>query len=259
MKVPMLRQGLPDLESIDLCAIDFDSCLVPGISKVTVARYIGLMILTTPGDWLHLPRLSKAALLLLVTRLRQQVVGGISDGDLVQLYARLLEPLPYHMFQHAARRIPSRLRPSVVDTFKWLADRWPVGVVSLALDVVLAAVDDYLAVQTGHRFAFLYGNNLAKLTAGNETQAVLTATDKRNCLAMALNTLGCQRPLVIGHDKEDLGMVELAREMGGISIGINPAPRLSKAFDIVLRDQDWYVLPDVLMDMLTTPSDQSYR
>ncbi len=226
--------------------------MYPGISKVAIARDVGIALAATPkrgSDRRHIPKIGVAAGLLVTVRLWQRLTGHVSDGDLVQLYARLLGTIPKAYFRDAAAAIPSRLLPGVEETFGWLADRWPVGVISLALVDVLEAVDDHLAERTGQRFAFVFcGNRIEQLNAKSSTRPVLSAEDKRFHMAEQLARLGCHRPLVIGHDREDLGLVELAREMGGVSLGLNPHPDIAGHFDLLVPSGDWREVPTLLLD-----------
>ncbi len=230
------------LTSLDACILDFDDCLYPGISKVSVAIHAGQSVIFNPyhfSDCCHLPRLALAAAALLASRASQRLGGPTTNADLVRQYMRLLRPIPLPYFQAAAARIPSRLRPGAWDSLGWLAARWSVCIVSLALTDVLDAVDAELQARTGYGFAFKRGNDLAKWRSGQAFSPVLTAEDKRAHMAEALAQIKCRHPLVIGHDDEDMGMVELAREMGGVSIGFAPPARLAPRFDLVLPRPDW--------------------
>lgn len=242
----MARPNLPTLNDIDVCVVDFDGCMVQGISKVAVAQQIGLTVARRPFRGEHrryLPRLGLAAIILYACRFWQKIGGGVTDADLVRLYGRLLATIPLESFRQSAKQIPARLFPGVEGTFQWLAERWPVGVVSLALLEVLEAADAYLKATTGHQFAFICGNSIQELQAGTGTGLVLTAADKRAHMAEQLARLGCTCPLVIGHDGEDLGLTELAREMGGISLGLKPAPKMANHFDLSLPSHDWSQIP----------------
>jgi hypothetical protein len=243
------ERDLPYLDSIDVCVTDFDGCMYPGISKVKVARDVGIAIAAKPirsCDRRHIPRIGIAAVILVICRLWQKLTSRVSDADLVRLYARLLSPIPSEYFRRAAAGIPPKLLPGVEEAFGWLAERWPVGVVSLALVDVLEAVDRHLEVHTGHRFDFLCGNHITALQAETDSRPVLTAEDKRVHMADQIARLGCSCPLVIGHDREDLGLVELAREMGGVSIGLKPHPCIAHHFDLVVSSGDWMEIPFLL-------------
>jgi phosphoglycolate phosphatase-like HAD superfamily hydrolase len=238
-----------DLDRIDVCVTDFDGCMYPGISKVAVARDVALALAATPkrgSDRRHIPKVGVAAGLLVTLRLWQRLTGHVSDGDLVRFYARLLGTVPRGYFRDAAAAIPPRLLPGVEEAFAWLTDRWPVGVISLALMEVLQAVEDHLAASTGGRFAFICGNRIDELNAKSCVRPVLSAGDKRFHMADQLARLGCRRPLVIGHDREDLGLVALAREMGGVSLGFKPRPEIADRFDLIVQSGDWREVPILL-------------
>jgi hypothetical protein len=225
--------------------------MYPGISKVAVAQDVGIALAATPkrgSDRRHIPKIGVAAGLLVTLRFWQKLTGHVSDGDLVRFYARILGTVPRDYFRDAAAAIPPRLLPGVEEAFAWLTDRWPVGVISLALVDVLEAVDDHLAARTGQRFAFVCGNRIEELNAKSSTRPVLSAQDKRFHMAEQLARLGCHRPLVIGHDREDLGLVELAREMGGVSLGLNPRPDIAGHFDLLVLSGDWREVPTLLLD-----------
>jgi hypothetical protein len=121
-----------------------------------------------------------------------------------------------------------------------------VGTISLALTDVLDAVDAHLKQRTGHQFAFKCGNRIEELQAGTADQPVLTREDKRAHMAVQMARLSCVCPLVIGHDREDLGLVDLARDMGGLSIGLNPSLPIAHHFDLTIQSRDWNKIPRLL-------------
>lgn len=241
------------LAGIQVCALDFDGCMVHGISKVWVAQSVTRAIAFRPissQDRRYLPRLSLTGAILVACRLWQRATGRLTDADLVRLYVHLLDPIPRNYFVRAASEVPARLLPGVEAAFAWLAARWPVGVISLALTDVLTAVDRHLAARTSHCFAFMLGNQLSINRTSPPQLRVLTAADKRACLAEVLAGRGWTRPLVIGHDREDLGLVALARELGGLSLGLGPSAALAGEFDLILPSGDWHSIPHVLQGAL---------
>lgn len=239
------RQTSLKTGQIDVCVVDFDGCMIPGISKVIVARDVALMIALRPlqqKDRIYLPRMAAAAAFLFAARAWQKSSGRLTDGDLVRLYVRFMDPIPDRYFLHAAEKIPRRFLPGVERAFQWLADRWPVGVISLALLPVLEAADLYLSQAAEASFAFKCGNELSF----SQTQQILSADDKRTRMEKELNMLNCSCPLVIGHDQDDLEMAALAREMGGFSVGLAPPAAIADQFDIVIPSRNWHLIPAAL-------------
>ncbi len=99
--------GKLDPAGLDACVLDFDDCLYPGISKVSVAIRVSLSILLSPyqsADRQHLPRLALAAAILLVSRTSQHLGWRTTNADLVRsMWAPAAILLPY--FQAAAGRL----------------------------------------------------------------------------------------------------------------------------------------------------------
>ncbi len=111
---------------------------------------------------------------------------------------------------------------------------WATRIISLALTEILDGVDAELEVRTDYRLAFKRGNDLERWRSGQAALQVFTAQDKRVHTAQNLDRMKSQRPIVIGHDDEDMGMVELAREMAGVSIGFAPPACEAPQFDFVV-------------------------
>ena len=95
----------------------------------------------------------------------------------------------------------------------------------------LEAADQYLQNQTGHPLVFKCGNRMDPSWLASD-RAVLTGEDKRRYMLQVISQMGSHCPLVIGNDAEDMGLVEVAREMGGVSHGFDPKPQLAAQFDL---------------------------
>lgn len=228
---------------IDVCILDFDNCLYPGISKVHAFVSVVWLVMLAPkqiNDWALLPHLGFSGVYLLALRLRQQVIHDITDGQLVQMYQEAFSSIPRHYFKRAAGTISKRVFPGALETIAFVSRVCPVGIISLAIIDVLEAVNQRLMKEYSFSLAFIHGN---ELTAGDNPKQVLTAEDKRRLMQTEVGRLGCKSPLVVGHDEEDLGMVALAREMGGISVGLNPNPHISHYFDYFMEPNDWCDVP----------------
>jgi phosphoserine phosphatase len=239
----------PPPSSVDTCFLDFDGCMYPGISKIEVARCALLDLAVHPrsfSDRMLLVRLFLASGRLIGARLVQKLAGRYTDGELVRMYLRWLEPIPASTIATAVQHIPARLVPGTIETFEWLARRMSVNVVSLALHEVLEAVDRHLRETTGLAFSGLRGNRLHAAFLDQGFGPVLTAEDKVQHMRALLSASGSTRPLVIGHDLEDIGMAELARELSGFSIGVNPEKRAAGSFDACLFTSDWTGFPELL-------------
>jgi hypothetical protein len=244
--------GSPPWTKVDVCVMDFDSCIYPGISKVAIALDLTVRILFAPfswQDWRYLPRLAYAGVYLLFLRLVQKISGHPLDGELVQSYQKLLGVLPEGYFRASARRILRHLNPQVLETFRLIGTRIPVGIISLALEPMLAEFDAMLRQDGLPGLAFSFGNP-PKPQSGGSSKQVLTGEHKRRLLMEVLENHKWERPLVIGNDREDLGMIDLAHEKGGIAIGIAPSREIASHFDYPLSSRRWDEVKQILAKLL---------
>jgi len=235
----------------DIIILDFDGCLYPGISKVRVAIDITLNLAIRPyqpADRRLLPHMGLSAMILILTRLQQRIGNRITDGDLVKRYQRHLGSLTLSYFEAASQRIVGSLYPGAIETLAFLCRVGNCGVISLALNPVLAALNTRLRSEHDCSLAFYHGNSISSFRAKMSDRPVLNGQDKRDFMIAEIENRGCKTPLIIGNDLEDVPMAVLAKEMGGMSIGFNPRKSARAHFDIAVYGRNWYRLSSIVRE-----------
>ncbi|MBI5963625.1 MAG: hypothetical protein HY863_09145 [Chloroflexi bacterium] len=233
----------------DLIILDFDGCLYPGISKVRIAIDLTLTLAIKPNhptDRSFLPHLGLTALELMFMRLYQKIDSRITNGTLVKQYQKRLGYLPSSYVETASRNLILKLYPGALETLVFLCRRGSCGVISLALDSVLFALDTTLRSRYACSLAFYYGNPLSQFEWEWSNGPVVSGWEKREFMLREIEKRKSKIPLVIGNDVEDIPMAILAKEMGGLSIGFNPTRSAKSYFDINLYDNNWYQLGSIL-------------
>ena len=218
---------------LDLCILDFDHCLYPGISKVAVALKITRQIAFSPkdpGDRKFLPGLLAAGSALLILRIWQKGTGKITDGDLVRHYLAWLGSIPPEYFHVVAQEVAGDLSVDVLRTVAEISNRMPVGIISLALEPVIEAVEVRLFETYGCSFAFKHCNQIWGDIEAQAAKRVLDGKDKLKYMEVEVQRLGSRRPFVVGNDLTDSLMAQRARDMGGYALGINPAEKAREWF-----------------------------
>ena len=61
-----------------------------------------------------------------------------------------------------------------------------------------------------------------------------------------------ERPLVIGHQVDELLMARCARDLGGLSIGFNPDFDVERQFDVIVKARDWTPILSLFKDAFST-------
>ena len=230
----------------DLVALDLDECIFPGFSQEALGARVARRLLRKPlhrGDRRLFPRLLAGGVYRAWTRLKQLVGLRTPSRQLIAWYEWTMRGIPEEYFARAARSLPKRSFPLAAETIALLAEHAPTGIVSLGLDVVARV---YVASWPGlsyfeaNTMIFEPGPDGERVFAGYDHERMFTAgEDKRRAIERRLAASGAATPLVIGHNDDDVPMARLARERGGLAIGVNPSSRLHDEFDAVATGPDW--------------------
>jgi len=230
----------------DLVALDLDECIFPGISQealgVGVARRL-LRRLRRKGDRGFLPKLFIGGAYRAWTRAKRLVGPETPVPRLVAWYEWAMRGIPEEYFAEAARALPKRSFPLAAETVELLAGQAPTGIVTLGLDVVARAYAEQfpgLSFFEANRVVFQPGGGSERLFLGYDHGRLLASgEDKRRAVERRLRESGKSVPVAVGHNYDDLPLARLARERGGLAIGVNPHPRLWDEFDAVATGPDW--------------------
>ncbi len=253
----------------EIVALDLDQCIHPGYTQVALGRRVARRLLWAPRrrrDRRLLAQLGWGGVLFGVREAKRLFGVETPMRRLMRWYERVMAGVPEAYLVEAARAIPARSFAFASETVGLLAAQAPTGIVSLGLDVVARAYVEAFGGGGGPGLSFSESNVVAfggcvgeRVFAGYDRGALLEdGADKRRALERRMASLGAGVATVVGHSADDVAVAALARETGGLGIGLNPPWRLRGAFDVVVRGRDWermYALAAVLLGMrvLTGP------
>ncbi len=235
--------------NIDLVVADLDECIYPGITKIALLKNL-CFLLARKGkirDIVRLLRIISFFPLLLALRLSQLCGIGIDNRLLIVVFIRMLNGVPISFLEKAAEGIPAGSAKGCAETLAMLEKKSPTGIISQSLDVVLEAYARAFTRKGKPVISFYDGNGLLleekkgiKVVSGPRmNNAVLTPGDKEARARQRMKEFQSLRPLAIGHGAEDVSMMRLASEAGGLAVGVNPCPEAKKVCDIAFRNKDW--------------------
>ena len=241
------------LEKCGVAIFDLDDCVYPGTTTLTMvwrntSRILLLMIKMGPVLAL---RVVVGGLLLGILKLGE-LFEITSSRHLVRILYWAAKGMPLsHLVQHVAN-LPVRTHLGVGEVTELLRKHMPCGLVSLALQPVLERFREK------YGFTFVRGNPLLiekrgeqEYLGGQPEKCILGGEDKRGVVQEAVAKYGATSLLVFGHHKEDLGMMQLAREKGGLAVGIRPEFEMEPYCDIISRRRDWREISVLLRDLLS--------
>ncbi|MBM4037133.1 MAG: hypothetical protein FJ290_01350 [Planctomycetes bacterium] len=226
----------------DLAALDLDECIFPGISQEALGAPIARRLLHG-SDCRFLPRLVAGGAYRAWTRLKKLFGIRTPSSQLIAWYEWTMRGIPEEHFLQATRLLPKRSRPFAAETIALLAEHAPAGIVTLGLDVVARAYVERwpgLSFFEANTVVFQQGpGGRSVFTRYDRERMLATGEDKRRAVERRLGESGASVPLVVGHNDDDVPLARLARERGGLAIGVNPPLRLSDEFDAVATGPDW--------------------
>jgi phosphoserine phosphatase len=234
----------------DIVVIDLDQCLFPGFSQTALARRVLRKILLSPfkaSDHRFLPQLLRGGLFIVHALLRESFGYTTSTLEMMSRFEAAMKRIPLEYFLLFAKTLPSRSYPGSLETIRELSHAAPVGIISLSIDLILREFQESLNEKGGVCLAFFDSNELyfekvngRTVFLGYKRSALRTDKNhKGECLIQRMAQYGATRPFVIGHNCDDLEMVRIAKESGGLSMGFNPPVQLAGSFDVQVTAKDW--------------------
>lgn len=232
------------LGKMDLVLIDLDDCIYPGTTNVVLFRNLCLLLICSrrTKDLFYLFRFLRFLPILLSMKCLQLLGLGVGNTELTLFFSQMIEEVPFSYLQTVAMPIPSNSFPGVGETLNVLSRKAKVGIVSLGLDIVL---EEYkIQFKDGERpLIDFYDGNPVIQKISKET------IDKSKKVRERIEEFKAEMPLVIGHNLDDLGMMKVSKEYGGLVLGFNPSQEIIKECDIVVKAKDWQPLAKYLQSI----------
>ena len=246
-----LKNALKDL---DLVVADLDECIFPGITKVILYRNICLLLIRSrqAKNCLLLGQLLTHALIVTLMKLVQMLCPGITNKQLILYFAKIIKPVSFSYLQKAAQSIPGRSYAGARETLEILSKKATVGIISQGLDIVL---NEYVRQFNGSERSiidFWDGNALSDLIDWEnraDNGFIFNQHDKEVHTRRSILQFGAKKAMVIGHNRDDLGMIRVVREYDGIVVGFNPTSEVEKWCDIVVTGKDWMRLKQIVREL----------
>ncbi|MBN2431590.1 MAG: hypothetical protein JXQ27_08950 [Acidobacteria bacterium] len=243
------------LAAADVAVLDVDGCMYPGYTQITLGHRLlnGFLRreLRHPPSSLFLWRLAaKGGYLYWI---RFWIRKPERRNYLLQKhYALAFDGITRTDIRAILPRVWKKLDTHVHPCLAFLADRLPLGIISLGLDVILDGLPEHLRRHhQAVRFLFCCSNRIIWNDghfAGLVPPIRVGAADKADLFHTAAERHRVGIPLVIGHNSEERELCRLAAQRGGLSIGMNPAAGDRDAFDVVIEDGSWKTLHSFLRE-----------
>lgn len=251
------------LAAVDLVATDIDECLFPGFSQAVLGHLILYRILTRPyalGDLRLVPQLVSGGAYVRRVRLRRRLGWSIPDNtQLMRRYVQSMAGIPEAYFRAGARTIPDRSFAGARRSLALLGRRAAVGLISFGIHLIAeeymqqlnaAAEQPYVLFAEANPITFDAGPDGRPAFAGYRSALRTQPRHKREVLERRLAHHGARCPLILGHGPDEIEMVALARELGGLSIAFRPIPIADPHFDVAIWAPNWRPLAGLLAELL---------
>ena len=119
------------------------------------------------------------------------------------------------------------------------------------MDIVLNEYVKQFKSVKGSIIDFWDGNILAELVDyRNKARSnfIFDRHDKETHTRKRIVQFGSHKTMVIGHNRDDLGMIKVVKEHNGIVVGFNPISEVEKWCDIVVTGKNWLGLKQVVQN-----------
>jgi len=241
------------LLGFDIVAVDLDECVHPSFSQTELGYLIFFAIAANPlraSDRRFLPQMLAGGAYIRKVAFLRRLGRTPSNQELMQRYEQSMRGIPEAYFLSQARKIPARSYSGAIETLRLLGRRAPLGFISLGIDVIAEEylrqlIDDdspHERFADSNRIVFSADDDGRRAFERYRTPLYIGPDDKLRILEARMAQLDASRPLIIGNGKDEAAMAQLARDIGGLSIGIVPS-RLDKGdFDVWVTNRSWQPL-----------------
>jgi len=218
------REFIEDrLKKVDLVCVDLDKCLFPFFSQTFVGICMCLETLVNPFQWKYLSQLLRGARFIVPATIKNLLGGRRSNNDcFMDKYEEVMCGVPVSLIRRHSRCLHNFLCPYSLRFLKTFADRkTPVAILSLSIQPILQVLEEKIGfiecignkVELNKNSATFYRYGMNRMKYGK---------DKLESLKDLMKNYRAKTPLIIGHSKDEMPMVEYSRKLTGLSIGITP-------------------------------------
>ena len=230
------REALKEkLKKVDLVLVDMDDCIYPGTTNLALLRNLFLILLHR-GEYNALFKIMSYLPILLGMKCLQLLDWGIDNRRLTLFFSRMNGNVPLFYLQTAVQPIPSHSFPGTKETLTILSGKSKIGLISLSLEIIL---EEY------KRQFRAGGISLIDFYDGMQANGS-ELIDKGEKARERIQEFRAEMPLVIGHNRDDLGMISMVKEKSGIVLGFNPSREVARQCDIIVNAKNWQPLVDYL-------------
>ena len=249
------------LREADLVASDVDECMLPFIGQAHAGLYVLRRVVgsaNTPREIRLATRMSARAAALLAQKMYHKVTGWGQNSRLIMQFEDFVMDAPLKYFASSARKLVHHGLDGVDCAIRIFNERnVPFGMISLGVDLVIEPYRAHLENTHGARVAFTDCTrtleNHGTFGGYDPTGTMSMPEHKAERVRARTREYGALHPLVIGHDRDDMGMFRAARELGGLALGFNPVPDTYPLLDIAVFSDNWHALAGLLAAMLQEP------
>ena len=246
----------------DIVAVDLDECVYPGFSQTDLGYLIFYKIAAKPlvsSDRRFLSQMLSGGAYIRKVALLSRLGRMPTSRQLMQRYEQSMLGIPEGYFLELARKIPTRSFAGALETLRLLGKRAPSGFISLGIDVIAKQYIRHLNHNSERQARFADSNRIVfesdksgrRVFKSYQSPLLLDAEDKLRLLKSRMEQEGASCPLVIGNGKDEAEMAKLARNCGGLSIGIQPSRRDASDFDLLVDCSSWQPLLTLLEPLLS--------
>lgn len=242
------------LREVDLALIDMDNCVYPGTTGLSLFKNCCLLYFRGRDIKIILYTTLFIACYPVMIFFRL-----VDNRKLMRFALGIFRGAPLSYLQAAAKPIPAKSFPGAKKAISILSKHAKAGFISFGLDIIL---DEYKAQfnDNGRQLISFYDSNHFAWRKVDETmisngiridQLMIKASDKADRARKRIKEFGSKVPLAIGHSQGDLGMMEVAKEHGGLALGFNPSSMVAKHCHIVVKARDWQPLASYFSSVLS--------
>ncbi len=225
------------LASVDIVCADLDECLFPFFVQIVVGVSMFAEAVVRPSLWKYLPHLSKAGVFIGVYKIKQLLFkASFPHKTLMDKYAVFMRGVPIGFIKRHSVYVHLFFIPGVLGYLKTFSDRGvPVVILSMSIQPILDVI--------GKKVGFLArcaGNEVLidkkdDTFSGYAPKRMDDGSDKLNKFKEIMRSFQAQCPLIIGHSRDEVPLVEYFSSRGGVSLGLNPRAEVASRFDMVLK------------------------
>ncbi|HOX28960.1 MAG TPA: hypothetical protein PLQ76_07405 [bacterium] len=259
------RTPLEDLNeriaAADIFISDLDECMFPSITQADAAMDVMRQMVSDPfadpGRPALILNMAANAVVLIASKKYQEITGDIQNSRLIRLFERFINGVPLDVFRKAADPLKDTYFTGVPEAVGCFSGRGiPVGVISLGLDIIIRELLEHIRAEHGVKFDFfdcthVHGDSRGRFSGYDPEKTYTSNEDKRKLIRARCEQYGAKRCLVVGHDRDDIKMLDEARKTGGVTVGFRPLAETYEHLDAAVFAEDWRPLASLFRNAVS--------